>query len=77
MSHLSPSDWFYFFLPEHFLNRPKVKREKKSEDRKVGLTSAKDIKSKVAPRIDTNIVKLKLLEASRKAIMNNLKRQVS
>jgi hypothetical protein len=50
-----------------FLFRPKVKVEKK-EDKKPawGSVAKPEVKAKVGSRIDTNMVKLKLLDATRK-----------
>lgn len=51
----------------HF--RPNVKKEKKG-----GYNSGKEIKPKVTSRINTNMVKLKLLDATRKAIIDKTKK---
>ncbi|KAG5670917.1 hypothetical protein PVAND_001146 [Polypedilum vanderplanki] len=49
-------------------NKPKVKKDKEPK-KQPGWNSSKDVKAKVGSRIDTNMVKLKLLDATRKAAL--------
>lgn len=59
----------------HFPSRPKVTREKK-EDKKPSWGGTAPVPKKVASRIDTgygNVLKLKLLDATRKAIIDKSK----
>lgn len=54
-----------------------MRKEKKQDDKKSGWNSGgKDVKPKVTSRIDTNMVKLKLLDATRKAIIEKQKKQL-
>lgn len=62
------------------LNRPKVRKDKKPDNKKlVKPEPAVDPNAEVKKprsRIDTNMVKLKLLDATRKAIIDKTKKQV-
>lgn len=64
-------EWIRNFHKEFFC-RPRVRKDKKHDDRKVGWNTGggKEPKPKVTSRIDTNIVNLKLLDATRKAIID-------
>lgn len=59
----------FISILKFFHYRPNVKKEKKP-----GFNSGKEVKSKVASRINTNMVKLKLLDATRKAIIDKTKK---
>ena len=56
-------------MKNDFRFRPNAKKDKKP-----GFNSGKEVKSKVASRINTNFMKLKLLDATRKAIIDKTKK---
>lgn len=59
----------YLEITNDFCFRPNAKKDKKP-----GFNSGKEVKSKVASRINTNFMKLKLLDATRKAIIDKTKK---
>lgn len=68
----------YLLTPKIFLHRPKVRRDKKDERKASSWNSTgqkEPVKPKAIKRIDTGMVKLKLLDATRKAIMEKSKRE--
>lgn len=60
------------------IRRPKVRREKEKEAKKLpGWNSGnKEVKAKVGSKIDTNMVRLKLLDATRKAVIDKSRKQL-
>lgn len=55
----------------------KDKKDLKDKKPSWGVPAKSEVKAKVGSRIDTNVVKLKLLDATRKAIIEKQKKQLT
>ncbi|CRL07426.1 CLUMA_CG020396, isoform A [Clunio marinus] len=68
------SEWQLNMIINRKDGLPKIRKEKK-DDKKLGWNpGGREVKQKISSRIDTNMVKLKLLDATRKAILDKAKK---